>query len=109
MSGRNGDKDRRENAEDIGLEEVMSWFANHLMSYFGDDGDDDAIIARLRAQLPRYPIVERNFRLGRDALLTVPAWDRARFVGQFANRRIDLDDSHARVARVVARQTILPP
>ena len=108
MSGRNGDKDRKENAEEIGMDEVMSWFANHLMSYFGDDGDDDAIIARLREQFPRYPIVERNFRLGLDALLTVPAWDRARFVGQFANRRVDSDEA-ARAWLVSLRDKLFAP
>jgi hypothetical protein len=108
MSVRNGDKDRRENAEEIGMEQVMSWFANHLMSYFGDDGDDDAIIARLREQFPHYPIVERNFRLGLDALLAIPAWDRARFVGQFANRSADSDEE-ARAWPVSLRDKLFAP
>jgi hypothetical protein len=67
--------------------EIMFWFANHLMSYFGDDGDDDRIIADLREMFPRYPFVEENFRRGLDIAIKLPGKDRRKIVQHYANRR----------------------
>jgi hypothetical protein len=73
-------------------DEVMFWFGNHLMSYFGDDGDDAGIVAHLRALFPDYPFVERNFRRGLDIAIALPARDRKRLVQHFANRRAETGD-----------------
>jgi hypothetical protein len=68
-------------------DEVMFWFGNHLMSYFGDDGYDDKIIARLRELFPHYPLVEQNFRRGIDIALGFSDKDSIRLVEHFANRQ----------------------
>ncbi len=66
-----------------------SWFGNHLMSYFGDNGYDDKIVADLRETFPEYPFVEENFRRGLAIAIKLPGKDRRHLVGHFANRRAD--------------------
>lgn len=70
-------------------DEVMFWFGNHLMSYFGDDGHDDRIVADLREMFPAYPIVEENFRRGLEIAIKLPGKDRRRLVQHYANRRAE--------------------
>ena len=70
-------------------DEVMFWFGNHLMSYFGDDGHDDRIIADLRETFPGYPFVEENFRRGLDVAIKLPGKARRQLVQHYANRRAD--------------------
>ena len=70
-------------------DEVMFWFGNHLMSYFGDNGYDDEIIADLRETFPGYPFVEENFRRGLDIAIKLPGKDRRKIVQYYANRRAD--------------------
>jgi hypothetical protein len=68
-------------------DEVMFWFGNHLMSYFGDDGYDDRIIKELRELFPYYPLVEQNFRRGIDIALGFSDEDSIRLVEHYANRQ----------------------
>ena len=67
--------------------EVMFWFGNHLMSYFGDNGHDDAIVAELREMFPGYPFAEENFRRGLDIAIKLPGKERRHLVQHYANRR----------------------
>ena len=71
---------------DMGDDEVMFWFGNQLMSYFGDNGDDDEIVADLRGQFPDYPFVEMVFRRGFAIALALPEKDQILLVQYHANR-----------------------
>jgi len=72
--------------------DILFWFGNQLMSYFGDNGDDDAIVAELRALFPEYPFVEETFRRGLDLALALPGKDRRLLVRHHANRRAETAD-----------------
>jgi hypothetical protein len=72
-----------------GEDEVMFWFGNHLMSYFGDNEYDDQIVDELRALFPDYPFVEQNFRLGLKIAIDLSDEDCILLVQHFANRRAE--------------------
>lgn len=82
---RKAKKDEKQISDD----EVMFWFGNHLMSYFGDDEHDDEIIETLRELFPDYPFVENNFRRGLKIAIEFSDKDRMRLVQEFANRRAE--------------------
>jgi len=70
-------------------EDILFWVVNHIATYFGDNGDDDGIVAHLRKIFPDYPFVEESFRRGIDLAIKLPARDRKKIVGYYANRRAD--------------------
>ena len=77
----------RAEAEKSRDDNVMFWFCNHLMTYFGDNGYDDEIIASLHGTFSGYPFVAENFRRGLDIAIRLPGKDRRKIVKHYANRR----------------------